>query len=191
MPCLFGHKWNGCKCEKCGKIRNEEHQWAEKKGCYKICTICKTAEISHDFVSENGVYVCKNCNVQGFKWTRFPMYITMVEMAIRELGESVYDLPYLYRNLPDRLQLPEVFLDAHEIVCMHQLLTGLAVLLRQKSYSQLTKSSQEYFQLVDFFKFRGEIPDHILVLQRKLGIEGKEIVWVDTPENRERFKMYL
>ncbi len=25
MACLFGHQWNGCKCEKCGKTR--EHSW--------------------------------------------------------------------------------------------------------------------------------------------------------------------
>lgn len=26
MACLFGHKWNGCKCTKCGKVRNEGHK---------------------------------------------------------------------------------------------------------------------------------------------------------------------
>jgi len=35
MGCLLGHKWNGCKCEKCGKIRDEQHMW---KGCE--CSLC-------------------------------------------------------------------------------------------------------------------------------------------------------
>ena len=30
MACLFGHKWDGCKCTKCGKSRDEGHQW---NGC--------------------------------------------------------------------------------------------------------------------------------------------------------------
>lgn len=30
MICLFGHKWDGCKCLKCGKTRDEEHDWS---GC--------------------------------------------------------------------------------------------------------------------------------------------------------------
>lgn len=36
MVCLFGHKWDGCKCEKCGKIRDEQHDW---KGL--VCSVCK------------------------------------------------------------------------------------------------------------------------------------------------------
>ena len=35
MACLFGHKWDGCKCEICGKIRDEKHSW--RNG---ICDIC-------------------------------------------------------------------------------------------------------------------------------------------------------
>jgi len=41
MACLFGHKWNGCKCEKCGKTRDDGHSFlqAEEK-CVEICSIC-------------------------------------------------------------------------------------------------------------------------------------------------------
>ena len=35
MACLFGHKWNGCKCTKCGKTRDELHDW--KKDTCKNC----------------------------------------------------------------------------------------------------------------------------------------------------------
>jgi len=45
MACLFGHRWNGCKCERCGKIRDEQHVWA---GCK--CKRCgKTRDEQHDW----------------------------------------------------------------------------------------------------------------------------------------------
>jgi len=41
MGCLFNHKWNGCKCEKCGKTRNEGHLWStDFDGFEKVCLIC-------------------------------------------------------------------------------------------------------------------------------------------------------
>ncbi|MDR2148374.1 MAG: hypothetical protein LBE91_18180 [Tannerella sp.] len=45
MSCLFGHKWNGCKCEKCGKTRDGQHKLDNGK-----CTECgKTIE---DIIAE-------------------------------------------------------------------------------------------------------------------------------------------
>ena len=38
---IFGHKWNGCKCERCGKIRGEQHDW-EKCICKRCGTIRDT-----------------------------------------------------------------------------------------------------------------------------------------------------
>jgi len=35
LKCFFGHQWNGCKCEKCGKIRNEQHTW--QNGACSVC----------------------------------------------------------------------------------------------------------------------------------------------------------
>jgi len=37
--CLFGHQWNGCKCRKCGKTRNEQHFWQNGK-----CSMCGTEQ---------------------------------------------------------------------------------------------------------------------------------------------------
>jgi len=40
MACIFGHKWDGCKCTKCGKTRNTQHKIGDGK-----CTKCgKTIE---------------------------------------------------------------------------------------------------------------------------------------------------
>ena len=32
MACLFGHKWDGCKCSKCGKTQNTKHK-LDKGAC--------------------------------------------------------------------------------------------------------------------------------------------------------------
>ena len=41
----FGHKWNGCKCARCGEVRNEQHSW---RGC--ICTLCgKVRDEQHNW----------------------------------------------------------------------------------------------------------------------------------------------
>lgn len=46
MACLFGHKWEGCKCTKCGKMRDEQHDW---NGCR--CRKCgRTRSEGHDYI---------------------------------------------------------------------------------------------------------------------------------------------
>ena len=35
MACIFGHKWDGCKCTKCGQTRDESHN--VKNGTCVIC----------------------------------------------------------------------------------------------------------------------------------------------------------
>ena len=43
MACLFGHKWDGCICSKCGAKRNENHDWEDGtcKKCGKVSFINK------------------------------------------------------------------------------------------------------------------------------------------------------
>ncbi|MDR1688761.1 MAG: hypothetical protein LBS21_09165 [Clostridiales bacterium] len=71
MACIFGHKWNGCTCEKCGKLRDEQHKW---NGC--TCEKCgKTRNEQHKI--ENGK--CVRCgktiaeiitaDLPAFNWT--------------------------------------------------------------------------------------------------------------------------
>jgi len=64
LKCLFGHKWSGCKCERCGKIRDEEHKWNNKgTGCK--CHICgKTRNEGHKWVLLEGKCTEK-CSVCG------------------------------------------------------------------------------------------------------------------------------
>ena len=53
MGCLLFHRWNGCKCAKCGKLRDEAHDW---NGC--TCRVCgKKRDEAHDW---NGC-TCRIC----------------------------------------------------------------------------------------------------------------------------------
>ncbi|MDR0652116.1 MAG: hypothetical protein LBG12_02300 [Synergistaceae bacterium] len=59
---IFGHKWNGCKCEHCGETRDEQHDW---DGCK--CSRCgKARDKQHNYVlalSNDGFCeeVCTQC----------------------------------------------------------------------------------------------------------------------------------
>ena len=73
LKCLIGmHEWSGCKCKKCGKIRDESHDWAaDCEKCAKCgktrpgthswagckCTVCgKTRDEGHDWAAD-----CEKC----------------------------------------------------------------------------------------------------------------------------------
>lgn len=62
LRCLFGHKWNACACERCGRTRvvpNAEHDW---DGCR--CKRCgQTRDEGHDW---NGC-LCRRCG-QHHDW---------------------------------------------------------------------------------------------------------------------------
>ncbi len=49
MICLFGHKWNGCKCTRCGKVREQGHKFqAGDDKWTDVCSICgATRTFSH------------------------------------------------------------------------------------------------------------------------------------------------
>ena len=61
MQCLI-HKWDGCKCSRCGKVRDEQHDWI---GCK--CSRCgKVQNIGHQYTpfpasaQRNVLYAAKN-----------------------------------------------------------------------------------------------------------------------------------
>ena len=64
MACIFGHKWNGCKCEKCGKVRDEGHAFVPVAGtCEEKCEKCGQTREKHFF--EGGF--CKICGMRAEK----------------------------------------------------------------------------------------------------------------------------
>lgn len=53
MNCLFGHRWDGCKCKRCGRTREKKHDW---NGC--VCRRCgRKRDKDHDW---DGC-VCRRC----------------------------------------------------------------------------------------------------------------------------------
>ena len=89
MKCIFGHKWVGCKCTRCGKVRDTGHEWNgctckycglkrdqdhdfkykfKGKKCLAVCRVCnKTVELTHDFKPVPGkCYMeCTRCHGQS------------------------------------------------------------------------------------------------------------------------------
>lgn len=57
IKCIFGyHTWNGCKCNICGKSRDEQHDW---NGCK--CSKCgKIRDWHHNWGDEN----CQICGIE-------------------------------------------------------------------------------------------------------------------------------
>ena len=61
---LLGHKWNGCKCERCDEIRDEHHNWDL---CYGKCFRCgATQPEQHEW---NGC-ICSRCNEENHDWEK-------------------------------------------------------------------------------------------------------------------------
>jgi len=84
MACLFGHKWNGCVCSKCGEKRNEEHKW---NGCK--CEICGTVNDEfHKWIdNEKGIVICSFCKEKRIKMAYFDT--GMENLALYMLMQAV------------------------------------------------------------------------------------------------------
>ena len=70
IKCLFGHKWNGCKCERCGATRDEGHKWTSLEGkCIEKCSVCgKEHSIEHKWSGCK----CEKCGItreEGHNWS--------------------------------------------------------------------------------------------------------------------------
>ena len=64
MACLL-HKWNGCKCGKCGKTRDSEHEFVSLSNqCKEQCKKCektRDTEHSYDIIPNQCQERCKTC----------------------------------------------------------------------------------------------------------------------------------
>jgi hypothetical protein len=64
LLCLTGHKWAGCTCERCGKARDEAHEW-ERDGCHLKCRRCGLpGGFEHDW---DGC-ICRRCGEERHRW---------------------------------------------------------------------------------------------------------------------------
>jgi uncharacterized protein (TIGR02145 family) len=66
--CLFGsHTWNGCKCLKCGKTRDESHNWSND--C-ETCSICGRKWTDHHKWDGCVCTVCKKTRDEFHNWEK-------------------------------------------------------------------------------------------------------------------------
>jgi len=65
---ILGHKWDNCKCKRCGTTRDEEHKWILEGNCIERCSICgKARSIEHEWKDCK----CERCGItrgEGHKW---------------------------------------------------------------------------------------------------------------------------
>ena len=78
MVCYFRHKWNGCKCDKCGKTRYDGHIFtAIPNQCLKQCKKCgEIHKIAHDFQK------AQNYDPKGYDMKKDWGDITLLETCI-------------------------------------------------------------------------------------------------------------
>ncbi len=65
LACLFGHKWDGCRCVRCGEIRDEGHNYTHFRPsntgkCVGTCKCGKKQELEHEWVGEK----CARCGLR-------------------------------------------------------------------------------------------------------------------------------
>ncbi|MDR1663321.1 MAG: hypothetical protein LBR83_00150 [Clostridiales bacterium] len=94
MACLF-HKWEGCKCLKCGKIRDEQHNW---NGC-----MCTTCDIRRDEKHDWNAYRCKKCGKTRDLSENDILNITDQNILI--------DIAHNYKNIKLKVMAAEKLID--------------------------------------------------------------------------------
>lgn len=65
---IAGHKWVGCKCTRCGEVRDAEHDFQPiPNKCQEKCSVCdKTIDIEHQYKTVENSCV-EECDVCGSK----------------------------------------------------------------------------------------------------------------------------
>lgn len=71
LSCLFGHKWNGCTCARCGEVRDEGHEFKQFSSngalCVASCKCGKSQTQKHDLrpVPDKCFDVCARCGYEA------------------------------------------------------------------------------------------------------------------------------
>ena len=110
MGCLF-HKWDGCKCTKCGKIREVKYNWQHKwnNGCK--CVNCgKLLDANHKW-NHGKCEVCGKINEkEGHSDKRkYELDGENVKIYCKECGELIETRKYdeLYDRYLDEIKNAE------------------------------------------------------------------------------------
>ena len=82
LSCLFGHKWDGCTCARCGEVRNEGHIYANYspngKECVGRCKCGRSMVFQHDYQTVPGrcYDVCARCGAEAKYMSAHPAHHT-------------------------------------------------------------------------------------------------------------------
>jgi len=200
MACLFGHKWSGCKCAKCGKLRDKQHSWRETN-CCSVCETCKTAKTDHKWVKKDDHVICEKCGIHGYKYDAedAKYALKLISPVINQYGDKMYEFPYVYRSFIEKLNAnKEIVLDAHEIAGYHLLLkTSFLVLTNVASpvagglmFGKKADASSIY-TMDAAFKLRNEVRINLGILQKQLGFSDENDIDMSSPQIKKKLGMYL
>ena len=85
MACLFGHKWKGCKCGKCGETQNMNHTFTpDSSRKTLLCSVCGIEAVNLSNYNEEQVNNIKlvissvitnskNIGLKNFATTEVPL----------------------------------------------------------------------------------------------------------------------
>lgn len=91
----IGCDWDGCKCRRCKKTRNEGHQWRNEEGtCIEKCIVCGKERAAHDFqlVEIRNNYRIEKCSRCG-----------EMQVICSRCGGTIWGIFYGWTN-PDTME---------------------------------------------------------------------------------------
>lgn len=103
MACLFGHKWDGCKCIKCGKLRNENHDWNLCAGKCKKCG--RSCNVEHDWEGCK----CKNCGEKDTSFKAQHNFLSISGKCVNVCSvcgkeDASYNAQHTYQLIPGKCE---------------------------------------------------------------------------------------
>ena len=154
--CLFGHKWNGCMCEKCGKKRDQHHDWENCK-----CKRCgQVRDEAHNW--QHGVY-CSICgrvvSASTFVPTEFAfMPLTdfqrflspgngLIHLLSKKKGSPLIRMPFI----DDKKLLAAKMKEEEEIKNLFIITSQLLNLYLSRAMSESNNPSKTFDDLLDHY----------------------------------------
>ena len=112
--CFLFHKWDGCTCSVCGKVRDSNHSYFWRRcsldDCVPVCTKCgkalQSARAPHDFRRMEGDCrtVCVRCGEKGRPEHQFEQAEGRCVNRCRICGYE-QEIPHRWREIRERCEL--------------------------------------------------------------------------------------
>ena len=98
MVCLLGHKWNGCTCRQCGKVRDEHH-------VMQSCTCIVCGKAAHDF-SNCRCSTCGEADMKSLYAVREDMIESINDITLlADIIRYPYNIPVMKAAIARRVRL--------------------------------------------------------------------------------------